>query len=121
MLFRSCLPQIFGSFFALLSLLFSHSSPAAPRPPNILLILADDLGYAELGCQGANDIPTPHIDSLARNGVRCTAGYVTASFCTPSRAGLFTGRTQTRFSHELNVVGKQNLDSAIGLPPGVKP
>ncbi len=91
-------------------------SPAAPRPPNILLILADDLGYAELGCQGAKDIPTPHLDSLARNGVRCTAGYVTASFCTPSRAGLLTGRNQTRFGHELNVVGRQNLEPAIGLP-----
>ncbi len=94
------------------------SAPAfgATRPPNILLILADDLGHAELGCQGSKDIPTPHLDSLARNGVRCTAGYVTASFCTPSRAGLLTGRNQTRFGHELNVVGRQNLDPAIGLP-----
>ena len=101
--------------FALHWILCSQA-PAAPRPPNILLILADDLGYAELGCHGSKDIPTPHIDSLARNGVRCTAGYVTASFCTPSRAGLLTGRNQTRFGHELNVVGRQNLDPAIGLP-----
>lgn len=111
-----CPPQIFGFLFSLLLVSFGHNSLAAPRPPNILLILADDLGYAELGCQGAKDIPTPHIDSLARNGVRCTAGYVTASFCTPSRAGLLTGRNQTRFGHELNVVGRQNLDPAIGLP-----
>ena len=110
-----CPPQIFGCLFAFFCLLCGQS-PAAPRPPNILLILADDLGYAELGCQGAKDIPTPHLDSLARNGVRCTAGYVTASFCTPSRAGLLTGRSQTRFGHELNVVGRQNLDPAIGLP-----
>ncbi len=94
----------------------SAASSAVARPPNLLLILADDLGYAELGCQGAKDIPTPHLDSLARHGVRCTAGYVTASFCTPSRAGLLTGRSQTRFGHELNVVGRQNLDPAIGLP-----
>ncbi len=101
-----------------LALLFVLCGPAlaASRPPNILLILADDLGYAELGCQGAKDIPTPHIDSLAHNGVRCTAGYVTASYCTPSRAGLLTGRNQTRFGHELNVVGRQNLEPAIGLP-----
>ncbi|MBI5799408.1 MAG: sulfatase-like hydrolase/transferase [Verrucomicrobia bacterium] len=114
-----CPSQIFGLIFALLCI-FCGQSPAALRPPNILLILADDLGYAELGCQGAKDIPTPHIDSLARNGVRCTAGYVTASFCTPSRAGLLTGRNQTRFGHEQNVVGKQNLDPAIGLPLGEK-
>ena len=101
--------------FALLQVLCALCA-AASRPPNILLILADDLGYAELGCQGAKDIPTPHLDSLARQGVRCTAGYVTASFCTPSRAGLLTGRNQTRFGHELNVVGRQNLDPAIGLP-----
>ena len=101
--------------FALLCVLCGQS-PAATRPPNILLILADDLGYAQLRCQGAKDIPTPHLDSLARNGVRCTAGYVTASFCTPSRAGLLTGRNQTRFGHELNVVGRQNLDPAVGLP-----
>jgi arylsulfatase A-like enzyme len=111
-----CPPQIFGFLFCLLLVAFVHNSLAAGRPPNILLILADDLGYAELGCQGAQDIPTPHLDSLARNGVRCTAGYVTASFCTPSRAGLLTGRNQTRFGHELNVVGRQNLDPAIGLP-----
>lgn len=102
-------------FFAFLCVL-CRQSIAASRSPNILFVLADDLGYAELGCQGAKDIPTPHLDSLSRNGVRCTAGYVTASFCTPSRAGLLTGRNQTRFGHELNVVGKQNLDPAIGLP-----
>lgn len=110
-----CPPQIFGFLVALLCVLGGQSA-AATRSPNIILILADDLGYAELGCQGAKDIPTPHLDSLARNGVRCTAGYVTASFCTPSRAGLLTGRSQTRFGHELNVVGRQNLDPAIGLP-----
>ncbi len=91
------------------------AAPAA-RPPNILVLLADDLGYAELGCQGSRDIPTPHIDSLARNGVRFTSGYVTAPFCSPSRAGLLTGRYQTRFGFEFNPVGKANLDPASGLP-----
>ncbi|MFM8469061.1 MAG: sulfatase-like hydrolase/transferase [Limisphaerales bacterium] len=107
-----------GLTLALLAACFGLNSPAAAatRPPNLVLILADDLGYAELGCQGAKDIRTPHLDSLARNGVRCTAGYVTASYCTPSRAGLLTGRNQTRFGHELNVVGRQNLEPTIGLP-----
>src|SRR5438477_6159748 len=77
---------------------FQNSS----RKPNIVILLADDLGYGELGCQGNMQIPTPHIDSIARNGVRFTDGYVTAPVCCPSRAGLMTGRYQTRFGHELN-------------------
>lgn len=88
------------------------------RRPNVVLLLADDLGYGELGCQGNPEIPTPHIDSIARNGVRYTNGYVTAPFCMPSRAGLLTGRYQTRFGHELNAVGRANLNPAIGLPQG---
>src|SRR6516164_6661728 len=97
---------------ALLALLPPHpwSVHAAPpgRPPNIVLILADDLGYAELGCQGAADVRTPHIDAIARHGVRFTSGYVTAPFCSPSRAGLLTGRYPQRFGHELNAIGPQS-------------
>lgn len=70
--------------------------------PNIVVILADDLGYADLGCQGSQDVKTPNIDSLAANGVRCTAGYVTAPQCSPSRAGLLSGCYQQRFGHEGN-------------------
>jgi arylsulfatase B len=99
---------------------FLASSLAAlapqPRRPNIVLIVADDLGYGELGCQGNPQIPTPHIDSIARNGVRFTNGYSSAPYCAPSRAGLMTGRYQTRFGHERNVVGEANLDPKIGLP-----
>ena len=54
--------------------------------PNIVILLADDLGYGELGCQGNTEIPTPHIDSIAANGVRFTNGYVTAPFCSASMA-----------------------------------
>ncbi len=86
------------------------------RPPNIILLLADDLGYGELGLQGNREIPTPHLDSLAANGVRFTQGYVSAPVCCPSRAGLMTGRYQTRFGHEMNSVGKTNLNPAVGLP-----
>lgn len=76
---------------------------AAPAvKPNILILLADDMGYADLGCQGAKDIPTPHIDSLARSGIRCTSAYVSSCMCSPSRAGLLTGRSQSRFGHEIN-------------------
>jgi arylsulfatase A-like enzyme len=66
--------------------------------PNVIVILTDDQGWSDLGCQGqVNDIKTPHIDALAQRGVRCTAGYVTAPQCSPSRAGLMTGRHQQRF------------------------
>ena len=76
--------------------------PAVQAAPNVLIFYADDLGWGELGCQGNRQIPTPHIDSLAANGVRCTQGYVAATYCSPSRAGLMTGRYPTRFGHEFN-------------------
>jgi arylsulfatase A-like enzyme len=88
----------------------------AQRQPNIVLLVADDLGYGELGCQGNDQIPTPHIDAIAAGGIRFTQGYVTAPFCCPSRAGLVTGRYQTRFGHELNAIGRQNRDPHVGLP-----
>jgi len=75
---------------------------AEPTKPNILYLLADDLGYADLGVQGCTDVPTPNLDSIAKNGVRFTNGYVSAPVCSPSRAGLMTGRYQTRFGHEFN-------------------
>jgi len=86
------------------------------RKPNIIFIVADDLGYGELGCQGNPEIDTPHIDSIARNGVRFTQGYVTAPVCCPSRAGFMTGRYQTRFGHEFNLIGRENLKPDAGLP-----
>lgn len=79
--------------------------------PNILVILADDVGWGEFGFQGAKDIPTPHIDSIAANGVRFSQGYVSGPYCSPTRAGLLTGRYQTRFGHEFNSVA-----NVSGLP-----
>ncbi len=79
----------------------AQAVPESPRP-NILILLSDDQGYADLGVQGSKDIPTPHIDSLARHGVRCTAGYVSSPMCSPSRAGFITGRSQSRFGHDVN-------------------
>ena len=80
----------------------SASSVAAEQRPNVLLIVADDLGYADVGFNGCKDIPTPHLDAFAKNSVRCTSGYVTHPFCSPTRAGLLTGRYQQRFGHENN-------------------
>ncbi len=79
---------------------------SASRPLNMIVICADDLGYADLGAQDAvDDVKTPHLDRLAREGVRCTAAYVTAPQCTPSRAGLLTGRYQQRFGLDSNSDG----------------
>ncbi len=83
---------------AMIAMCWAISLAAAPvRDPNILIIVADDLGYADLGFQGGTDIPTPGIDALAANGVRFSNGYVTGTWCSPTRAGLLTGRYQQRF------------------------
>jgi arylsulfatase A-like enzyme len=70
--------------------------------PNILVIVGDDMGYADVGFHGCKDIPTPNLDALAASGVRFTNGYVSGPYCSPTRAGLLTGRYQTRFGHEFN-------------------
>jgi arylsulfatase A-like enzyme len=83
----------------------------AAAKPNILLIVGDDMGYADVGFHGCKDIPTPNLDALAASGVRFTSGYVSGPYCSPTRAGLLTGRYQTRFGHEFNPSGAAN-----GLP-----
>ena len=97
-----------NNFFKLvpLALLIFSSVVVAAEPPNVLVIYADDLGYGETGVQGCQDIPTPHIDSIAKNGMRCTQGYVAATYCSPSRAGLMTGKYPTRFGHEFNAIAR---------------
>jgi arylsulfatase A-like enzyme len=93
------------------------TTPArAERRPNVVLIVADDLGYGETGAQGNPEIPTPNIDSLARDGVRFTNGYVTAPVCAPTRAALLTGRYQQRFGFETNSGPENVADNAFGLP-----
>jgi arylsulfatase A-like enzyme len=87
----------------------------AERKPNILVIVADDLGYGELGCQGNPQIPTPNIDSLAKNGVRFTSGYVSGPYCSPTRAALMTGRYQQRFGHEFNAGPANVAGTNFGL------
>ena len=83
-----------------------YAVPArAADKPNIIVIVGDDMGYADLGVHGCKDIPTPNLDALAAGGVRCTSGYVSGPYCSPTRAGLLTGRYQTRFGHEFNPGG----------------
>ena len=85
------------------------------RPPNIIVIVADDMGYADIGVHGSKDIPTPNIDALAGTGIRFTDAYVSAPYCSPSRAGLMTGRYQQRFGHEFNI-GLLEMHRDAGLP-----
>ncbi len=84
------------------ALLIAAPVQAADGKANVIVFLADDTGYVDIGVQGCKDIPTPNIDSIAKNGVRCTNGYVSCPYCSPTRAGLLTGRYQTRFGHEFN-------------------
>jgi arylsulfatase A-like enzyme len=90
---------------------------AEKRPPNVIVFLCDDVGYAEFGFQGGKDVPTPNIDSIAKNGIRFTAGYVSGPYCSPTRAGLLTGRYQQRFGHEWNEgPAAPNGGRKFGLP-----
>ncbi len=102
-----------------LGLLLSALTPAGAGEavqPNIVLIVADDLGYADLGIHGSGEIATPQIDSIARSGIRFTNAYVSAPVCAPSRAGLLTGRWQDRFGFE----GNPEPGAVWGLPVGEK-
>src|SRR4029079_13568462 len=103
--------------FLLLLLLFaigSVSASAQTSPPNIVVILADDLGYGDVGFNGCLDIPTPNIDSIAANGVLCTNGYVTEPFCSPSRAALLTGRYQQRSGYDWGPTADSATNPRVG-------
>ncbi len=93
----------------LCSSVLTHAADAGK--PNILIIVGDDMGYADVGFHGCKDIPTPNLDALASAGANFTNGYVSGPYCSPTRAGLLTGRYQTRFGHEFNPGG-----TAQGLP-----
>ena len=88
-----------GKLIGLAIALLIGSKSVKAQSPNVVFILVDDLGYNDLSCQGAVDIFTPEIDKLAANGIRFTSAYVTAPQCGPSRAGLMTGISQSRFSY----------------------
>ena len=96
--------------------------PANAKAPNILLVLADDMGYGDLGCTGSHLLKTDRIDALAKSGVLCSRAYVASSVCSPSRAGLITGRDPRRFGYQANLnMGSANYgarENLLGLPPG---
>jgi len=108
------------SFAVLLALLASgltlpSQTEARAQRPHIVVIVSDDAGYRDFGVQGAEDIRTPRIDSIARDGVRFTNGYVSGPVCSPSRAGLMTGRYQQRFGHELNIPPRFSDENGLPL------
>ena len=85
------------------------------KPPNVIVIISDDQGYADVGFHGSKEIFTPNIDRIAKNGVVFSEGYVSYAVCSPSRAGLITGRYQNRFGYSRNILLAPN-DSLMGLP-----
>lgn len=110
-------PRILAAISIVFSLL-CFGRPAAEaqrRPPNILVIVTDDMGYGDIGIHGSKDIPTPNIDKLAKEGIRFTDAYVSGPYCSPTRAGLLTGRYPQRFGHEFNLDMTPDY-SDFGLP-----
>ncbi|MEM1248317.1 MAG: sulfatase-like hydrolase/transferase, partial [Acidobacteriota bacterium] len=103
---------------ALLLCLAAAALPTVPASaaerPNIVFVLADDLGYGDVGAYGGTTIQTPEIDALTQSGVRFTQGYVTHPVCSPSRAGLMTGRYQQRHGWEFNPAGRDR-DAGLSL------
>ena len=116
-----CRVGLFLSFVAALAAASSPVEAQAPATrsirPNVVLIITDDVGYGDLGCYGAPDVRTPHIDGLARDGVRLTDFYANGATCTPTRAGLMTGRYQQRFALEAPLGVRPEIDRDRGLLP----
>jgi arylsulfatase A-like enzyme len=101
----------------LLLLAIAMQARAQDRPPNIVIIFADDLGYGDLGVYGHPTIRTPNLDRMAAEGMRFTQFYAAASVCTPSRAALLTGRLPVRSGMASNKRRVLFPDSKLGLPP----
>jgi len=100
---------------ACLALFILQLSLSAAEKPNLIVIMTDDMGYADVGFNGCKDIPTPHIDCIAANGVKFTSGYVAYPVCGPSRAAFMTGRYGQRFGFERNPQYRTQ-DENMGLP-----
>ncbi len=97
--------------------LWDPPPPERTGPPNVVVIFVDDLGYRDVGYNGATAVETPNIDRLAAEGVIFANGYVAHPFCGPSRAALMTGRYPARFGMEWNLAWAPQ-DPEHGLPPG---
>src|SRR5215217_7126468 len=98
-----------------LPMLGAQARQSTPARPNIVLIVTDDVGYGDFGSYGAPDVRTPNIDSLARDGVRFTDFYANGSTCSPTRAGLISGRYQQRYTIENPLPGPGSPAGERGL------
>jgi arylsulfatase A-like enzyme len=96
-------------------LLVFVGSVDADERPNVIVIVSDDQGWSDVGFNGCKEIPTPNLDALAKSGVIFESGYASHPYCSPSRAGLLTGRYQQRFGHECNP-GANEDGTESGLP-----
>jgi arylsulfatase A-like enzyme len=101
--------------FAFASRMDTVFAQPAPTPPNIVFIMADDLGYADVSCYGRPDLKTPNVDRIAAKGVRSLQGYANSAVCSPTRTALITGRYQYRL--RLGLEEPLGANSGIGLPP----
>ena len=107
--------ECFGTLSLFLGTLFSvyATNTTANEPPNIIFILADDLGFNQLGCYGSRTIRTPHLDRLASRGIRFTQAYSGNTVCSPSRVSLFTGRDGRLMENNSNTVQLRDIDVTI--------
>ncbi|MDF9796475.1 arylsulfatase A-like enzyme [Catalinimonas alkaloidigena] len=102
-------------FGLLVAFLLCRELTAQASKPNIIIVVTDDQGWSDVGFNGAKDIKTPHLDRLAAEGIIFSQGYVSHPYCSPSRAGLLTGRYQARFGHDCNPPYIEN-DATVGTP-----
>lgn len=112
--FHSTFPSLMKQRISILLSLIATLACAADKP-NLIVIMTDDMGYGDVGFNGCEDIPTPHIDSIAANGVKFTSGYAAYSVCGPSRASFITGRYGQRFGFERNPQYRPDDDN-MGVP-----
>ena len=114
-MFVSCLRSCV-IFLAVAATVHAQPGTGVSSRPNIVLILMDDLGYGDIGSYGVPDAKTPHIDRLAREGVKLTDFYANGANCSPTRTGFITGRYQQRYGIEWPL-GSVAGDSARGVRP----
>jgi arylsulfatase A-like enzyme len=108
------------ALLAMFSVNAAMAQNKSSNKPNVIVIVSDDAGYVDFGCYGGKQIPTPNIDAIARQGIRFTDAYVSASVCAPSRAGILTGRYQQRFGFEhntSNLVAPGYKITDVGMDP----